>query len=1260
MIDRSLVDKKIHDSVMETCFESIVSRAFIGALPIDRSQLSAGLTQGFESYVSDCLKDLGGVQLLRRAMESEQDPTKALYLRRIWEVCNESANSVVDRVVEENKDDEALKDAADKVTLTDEEMARFQKKSDNLVPDELVRIIQQKTLDTIKEEKAAYQKDADLEAELANALNVAEDDESSEPDAPGDEDGNPVGGEDEKAPQAMTQEENGAKKGEQIGTDASESWGAATEGFFARLKERKAQKAQMKAIESAKAEYFAKEYLPKLRTVAAKIAADARKVVAQHHGIPEYKRYYDEIIGIHPDDITAVVDCGFDGWPSDMFDSDEQEIQVEQAIVKDFKALAEKYKDAAKFGHPKAYVRFGDYGENWRIEIDIDNADIQLPDGYLKATESENALPGYTEAKAPETGCSHDFVQDQNDAQKQEDEALDEKKADPKKDSIKALEGESAETQSGDTKHFNAVNNDEASGVCKIDTRENITNVADERMKDDVMLDAEKQNDAEAKKEVGEGGKVFESWGAFLDAYENEAAQEGFYHNIRKTDEYGSYKQARRDYRQAKRMVKLGNYDEAYTLLGQCIDTTKAVIKKSDEVKDTGVLGQALVAMAQWQAGYVEISMNGNSATKNDMLRIFYQFINKCQSLQQKCKTKKAKAEDFESKKAASASESWIDQIDDDATWNSAIESHVAKLEAAQEGIIKAIIHGRGAKKVTQAQLEVVKDVPILKLLDLYNYSIEFDGLKYNLDSSCDEFERGIKMMQAIGVKCHIESKEPYGVAFVDETYTIPNDPAILAMFGFDAEYQYGIFAEAGDRIEAGRLWIATKRGRKYDGMLLTTQEEIRQTAAYLIDLSKRGKLKKPLPKIEGFEIAYESAAAVNDEGFQTEPDPKEAQDTQSGCTAAFIKDQNTATKEDQKCAPTGGQIGQECPCEEKPTPKSGSTKAMETYMHLIAGPNPRPNHATMFSKIQELAYEGICATRETYDGIPFETMTAITKENTFPAFESNLHRGPRQRIDNVARYAFESLATPDEPVVQQENLETSLLTASVIYTFFETLSTMNLYSPKLADIRKFVDESLPLEQKTLGDKRLLEDAIRSVINDIKTKSAHARTVPEVDEARNDLQIVRERVAMPGFEGVRAKAEEMIKSAQESIDAKNDRLVAAMRPVQAAVESSTATMLRTRDTLKFDRAANLMGRKPNVIEMKLKIDPQGKSKYVALEGYTADHKPAGTMTVVLEGATESLVDYVTGALKASKLTQLDKHVVLSDARNSKIYFDNAN
>lgn len=1028
MLDRSLIDRKIHDSVMETCFESIVTRAFIGAVPIERSQLSAGLTQGLEGYVSDCLKDLGGVRLLQKAIESEQDPNRKLYLSRIWEVCNESANSVVDRVVEENKDDEALKDAAEKVAMTDEEVAKFAKKADNLVPDELMRIIQQKTLDTIKEEKAAYQKDAELEAEISNALNVAdEEEESSEPDSPGDEDGNPVGGSDEGAPKAMTQQENGAKSGEQIGTDASESWGAATESKISDA---------IKALGNKLGHIFTPKSGGTVKSTGdASFKPCANPESACPIKVSDVEDFFRKA-GSSKDDMNKafIEELGYTANKA-MASYQVDFITIRGTFNPDYVAFA-----VSKPGNDQAFCEIKPYYGPifWCMVRGAINLGIF-------SDESKGFFMTFRKDKDGAIDYGIRTIRNEKFGQKEIDEFL---------DGVLAPATES-DTSTGDTGHFNDVNNDKASDVCKIDSRENITSEADEIMKDKIMVDAEKQNDAEAKKEVGEGGKVFESWGAFLDAYENQNAMEGFYKNIRQVDEYAEYKAARKAYREAKKLVKEGNYNEADKQLQHCIGASKALLAKVDDVPDDTMFERAaLFIFTMTTVGIGQYSTGSDSPMKIDFIRMVSQFIKKCENLRAQCRAKKAKESDFGSDRATKATES--------------------------------------------------------------------------------------------------------------------------------------------------------------------------------------------------------------DEGFETEPDPKEDRPPQTGCSHAFVEDQNEAGECDKKCSPTGEQIGQECPCEKKASPKVDNPKAMEAYMHMIAGPNPRPKHATVFSKIQELAYEGICATREQYSGIPFETMAAITKENTFPAFESNCRRGPRQRIDNVARYAFESLATPDEPMDQQENLETSLLTASVIYTFFETLSTMNLYSPKLAEIRKFVDESLPLEQKTLGDKRLLEDAIRSVVADIKSKGAHARTVPEVEEARSDLQIVRERIGMPGFESVRSKAEAMVKDAQESIDARNDRIVASMRPVQAAVESSTALMLRTRDTLKFDRVANLMGRKPNVMTVKAKIDPQTKSKYVAIECYTADNKPAGTSTVVLEGATESLVDYVTSAVKGSKLMGLDKHIVVSDSRNAKIYLDNAN
>ena len=1063
MLDRSLIDRKIHDSVMETCFESIVTRAFIGAVPIERSQLSAGLTQGLEGYVSDCLKDLGGVRLLQKAIESEQDPNRKLYLSRIWEICNESANSVVDRVVEENKDDEALKDAAEKVAMTDEEVAKFAKKADDLVPDELVRIIQQKTLDTIKEEKAAYQKDAELEAEISNALNVADDEEeSSEPDSPGDEDGNPVGGSNEGAPKAMTQQENGAKSGEQIGTDASESWSAATESKIGDA---------IKALGNKLGHIFS----PKNGTVKS-VDGTPFQPCRNPESVCVFKvsdaeEFYkkagsskDEMNKAFIEELGYAANKAMAAYQADF-------ITMRGTFNPDYISFV-----VSKPGNNQAFGEIKPvYGPMFWCMFR----------GAINVGILGEASKGFYASFRKDKDGSIDYnlrtVRNEKFGQKEIDAFLNDVFESPANES---------DTSTGDTGHFNDVNNDKASNVCKIDSRENITSEADEIMKDKIMVDAEKQNDAEAKKEVGEGGKVFESWSALLSAYETEVE------------------------------------------------------------------------------------------------------------------------------------------------------------EAAQEAnIFQAIHHAFRSNKPSVGSMQTMQGKSVKELLPyvLKYHDPKFAGSsKYvYLKGNANLVDAALALLKKANAKCHKETVDGYVMIVFDSDQKLQDSILDAAIDGSASDLSD---VRSGNDYDVKKGdFIIPWQSRKGPTLNYEEYELAVKTAAYMLDQENKA-----------------TKATESDEGFQTEADPKEDEPPQTGCSHAFVEGQNDATKEDQKCSPIGEQIGQECPCEEKASPKVDNPKAMEAYMHMIAGPNPRPKHATVFSKIQELAYEGICATREQYSGIPFETMAAITKENTFPAFESNCHRGPHQRIDNVARYAFESLATPDEPVAQQENLETSLLTASVIYTFFETLSTMNLYSPKLAEIRKFVDETLPLEQKTIGDKRLLEDAIRSVINDIKTKCSHARSVPEVDEARNDLQIVRERIGMPGFESVRSKAEAMIKDAQESIDARNDHLVAAMRPVQAAVESSTALMLRTRDTLKFDRVANLMGRKPNVMTVKAKIDPQGKSKYVAIECYTVDNRPAGTSTVVLEGAIESLVDYVTTAVKSSKLMGLNKHIVVSDSRNAKIYLDNAN
>lgn len=335
---------------------------------------------------------------------------------------------------------------------------------------------------------------------------------------------------------------------------------------------------------------------------------------------------------------------------------------------------------------------------------------------------------------------------------------------------------------------------------------------------------------------------------------------------------------------------------------------------------------------------------------------------------------------------------------------------------------------------------------------------------------------------------------------------------------------------------------------------------------------------------------------------------------------------------------------------------KKVSEDAMDAFMKSVAGQNYRRKHSSIFSRLQELAYEGILATTESYDSIPFGTMAAITKENTFSQFNSHRSKDLKATMESVSRYDFESIGTPDGPT--KEQLSNGLLVASIIYTFFETLNSMNLFCPKLNEIRAFVDETIPIKDRVALDQKQFMDFFRSVIANAKKQLQGVSTVPDVDVIQKDLDVVREHTAAPGFDDDRHEINEAIESLQAAIDAKRDAIIkTTTQSVTKVDESAYESMMRTTDTLKFTRVANIAGRKPNVASFRCKIDPS--SKYICMEALNASGVPVGRNSFALESRIprDGLVDFVTTAVKSSKLMTCGKRVVVSDKRNGKIYLD---
>lgn len=731
MLDTSLIERKIHGKVMNLCFESIVSEAFISGLPIAQEELTDGLTQSFARYACECLEDLGGSALLQRAMETPMEISQKAYVRKIYEICNETATNVTARILKENEgNDEALKKEAENVTLTQSEYDKFSKAASTLTPDTLSKMIQKKTLDTIKEEQEAYKKDAELEVELVNALNVSDEEVDAEEDVP----------------QAM-QDGGDAQTGANIGQ------------------------------------------------------------------------------------------------------SEEQPL-------------------------------------------------------------------------------NESFVGDQNDANK---------------------------------KVENNITGEEIGMACP----------------------CPEHNKEEAKKDPTKHG---------ADAPKAQVGQQGM------------------------------------------------------EFYDPGVA-----------AGLQSIQQMNQ---QNQFMQQQQQFMNDMQRNAQN--------------------------------------------------------HANQAMNVN---------------VSFQKYMYDENGKKLSYDDLVKQFKE----------------------------YSAE-----------DLKYFKTVFIMAPPTMRRA---------------LNQAYDEVRR--------ENPGSIKEK-----------------NSKGF------------------GFFRKRN-----DKK-----------------------ATEAFESYMKSIAGSNYRTKHSSVFSKLQELAYEGVLATTESYSDIPFETMAAITKENTFESFASHRGKNFQATMESIARYDFanESMATPDGA---NTALNTGLLTASIIYTFFETLNSMNLYCPKLDEIRNFVDENLPIADKVAIDKRGFEDLFKKVIADATNSVRTASTVPEVDAIQRDLEVVREKIAAPGFESARKSLNEAIESLQNAIDHKRDGIIASQQPKAPAVESYFDTVARTRDVLKFDRISSLMGKKPNVQSIRCKVDPQGQSKYIAVEAFGSNGNVVGKSTIVLESATGDLTDYVMGAMKSSKIMDCGKKIMLTDSRSGKMYLD---
>lgn len=332
---------------------------------------------------------------------------------------------------------------------------------------------------------------------------------------------------------------------------------------------------------------------------------------------------------------------------------------------------------------------------------------------------------------------------------------------------------------------------------------------------------------------------------------------------------------------------------------------------------------------------------------------------------------------------------------------------------------------------------------------------------------------------------------------------------------------------------------------------------------------------------------------------------------------------------------------------------------AFESYGRMVMGRDFRPEHQTFFSSLQEMAMESLMFGKEKDKDLPVTTMGVITRRRTFPVFKSFKNASPMAALENLCLQAIDSMGTPDAPeggAPTEDTQRKALLTASLIYTFFETLNTMNLYCPGLQDVRQVVDERISMKDLNQMDRKIFMDGMKGIIASATNTVRKATSIAEVDAVDGQLQAVREAASRaPGMESYVPQINQACHPIFEMC--KTKREILGQKPMPA-VESTRDLRIREDDTLKFSSYASTNGPKSNIHSFRCTIDPRKVGpNMVAVEGLDAGGARVGQQFITLGKAmeAETIDTYLTSVIGSSNLMKHDKPVTVVNHMTGKTY-----
>ena len=312
---------------------------------------------------------------------------------------------------------------------------------------------------------------------------------------------------------------------------------------------------------------------------------------------------------------------------------------------------------------------------------------------------------------------------------------------------------------------------------------------------------------------------------------------------------------------------------------------------------------------------------------------------------------------------------------------------------------------------------------------------------------------------------------------------------------------------------------------------------------------------------------------------------------------------------------------------------------ALESYFKLVLDPTDARDHISVFSRMQDVCMEAIMhSTEQIEKEIPYKTLEKITLESTFPYFDLS-NRSLIDELNNaliITESAGEESGECDMDEKRKKVAKTAFICTICIMTLLQTLKTMHLAKPALADVKNFVDEPTNIKKLTNINLANIEDKVGSVVNDAKKAVAlGAYNTIELSQAKESLEKARDIL-----EKMVVRESDM--DAKTAIVSKINTALESLKEPKTEIKDTTGyfiNRLREANLANLEHGVKLMSKRPDVTEVHVLVESckecvDGLSLPISLKGMAENGRCVGDFTVQINALPDfgkTVVDVVREA-----------------------------